>query len=522
MEIELIGPIDYNKVKEILNRNIKEFVVDNIDNSDKVNQILNNINDKKKLDKILSEIQEVVRARRCEVVSTAGRLSRAPGDVLEVLKKSEGMSIDKNSSFINRVISMGHSSITDHDYFVFAIKNVSAIVEQTIIQERYSSFTIKSRREVDFSKAGYYVPEFHDKNGKSYNDVYLKKMYTQHMDKLFNNYSKFVDAGISKEDARFCLPYCFYSNIMMGVDAHVLFDMIIKFTKTKYSKVGELREFGNKLYNIAKENAPYLIPYIDSIPQNYTDSVDEYLSSKIDREPYKIIDKVSLLNNPADVDDQILIASIMRRYQYSYDKAKNVYYKLCNEDTNFKLDLMKKIAFTGDKLELSQVNFDFQIPVSYAILTHLTRHRTHKIIVPDFFPNIDLTQYKIPPKIKGEMLDFYKSIFDDNKSKYDEFKNIGNLGIRDEDLIYFTLSGNMTNVITNMDGWTLRHILELRECNKAQWETRLIAYGMHREVEKLKGAESFSKVLGSTCVTKGICNEGKECCGKIYALKKDN
>jgi hypothetical protein len=29
------------------------------------------------------------------------------------------------------------------------------------------------------------------------------------------------------------------------------------------------------------------------------------------------------------------------------------------------------------KQELSQVNFDFQIPVSFAILTHLTRHRTH-------------------------------------------------------------------------------------------------------------------------------------------------
>ena len=60
---------------------------------------------------------------------------------------------------------MGHDSISDHDYCVFAIKDVSPIVEQTIIEERFASFTIKSRREADFSQVGFYVPDFHDENG---------------------------------------------------------------------------------------------------------------------------------------------------------------------------------------------------------------------------------------------------------------------------------------------------------------------------------------------------------------------
>ena len=42
----------------------------------------------------------------------------------------------------------------------------------------------------------------------------------------------------------------------------------------------------------------------------------------------------------------------------------------------------------------------------------------------------------------------------------------------------------MTNILIDMDAWTLRHILELRECNKAQWETRDIAHGMHDEVDR--------------------------------------
>ena len=63
------------------------------------------------------------------------------------------------------VLSLGHESIIDHDYLVFALEDVSPIVEQTLIKERFSSFTIKSRREVDFSNVGYVVPKFKDKNG---------------------------------------------------------------------------------------------------------------------------------------------------------------------------------------------------------------------------------------------------------------------------------------------------------------------------------------------------------------------
>ena len=59
---------------------------------------------------------------------------------------------------------MGHKSIIEHDYLVFALCDVTPIVEQTIIGNRLTSFTIKSRREVDFRTAGFYTPEFRNKN----------------------------------------------------------------------------------------------------------------------------------------------------------------------------------------------------------------------------------------------------------------------------------------------------------------------------------------------------------------------
>ena len=103
---------------------------------------------------------------RIQKVATAGKLSRFAGNVFEVLESCNDY--EKNLKLIKRIIGMGHKSIIEHDYLVFAICDVTPIVEQTIIGSRLTSFTIKSRREVDFRNAGFYVPEFRDKNYKEH------------------------------------------------------------------------------------------------------------------------------------------------------------------------------------------------------------------------------------------------------------------------------------------------------------------------------------------------------------------
>lgn len=498
MEIEFLSALDYQKVEMLLE---------------------NYIEDEQEREIALANIRSIERQRGSEIVSAAGRLSRFPGDVLEIINTSEEKTLTQNNNFISKVIGYGHESISDHDYLVFALKNVSPVIEQTIIAERFSSFTIKSRREVDFSKVGFYTPDFHNTAGNILrNNEQVRREYQQYMQSLFDAYEKLVEEEIPMEDARFVLPYSYHSNIIMGVDAHTLKDMIIKFTKTKYQNIGELRELGEKLYEISKEEAPYIIPEIDKQVSETSDAVDDYLKEIIEKRDYKVLDHVKLLNHSADVDDTILISAIMRRYQFDLEHAKKVYEE-ASSDPNFKIELMKKIAFESDKLELTQANFQFQIPLSYAVLTHLTRHRTHDIIVPDFAPNPDLLQYKVPPTIKKNHLDEFNQIFYQNKVMYDHFKD--DYGIREEDLIYFVLSGNIVNIITNMNGKALEHILGLRECNKAQWETRQMSHDMHKEVKSLPDAQIFEQILGPTCTTQGICNEGRECCGKVYTLKNN-
>ena len=75
MEIVLLNALDYNKVDELLK------------------QIMNNEQERKEF---LEQLKNIEKARRSEIVSAAGRLSRFSGNVLEITAKSEKKSLNQN------------------------------------------------------------------------------------------------------------------------------------------------------------------------------------------------------------------------------------------------------------------------------------------------------------------------------------------------------------------------------------------------------------------------------------------
>lgn len=451
---------------------------------------------------------------RTKIVAASGKLSRFPGSVFDSLNSCD--EYEKNKRLVERIIKMGHESITEHDYLVFALKDVSPVIEQILIKERIASFTVKSRREVDFSKVGYYIPNFRNSNYEIVpNNKELQKKYCEHMDSLFNDYAYFINNGINKEDSRFILPYCYNSNFIMGCDARVLKNIIVRLTKGKESKISEVKELGDILYEIVKKHIPYLIPVIESA--KVENSIDEYLKEKLIKPSYNVLEKVSLLSYTKDIDKTIIISSLMRIYQVDEKSAENILKSTIQKNPSFVAEYIAAINNDFEKLDYTQVNFRFQIPISFAVLTHLTRHRTHDLLIPDFVPINNLNYYKIPVSIKKFNEKYFNNIFKKNKEVYEYFQQ---QGICDEDLIYFHLSGNTVNVVTNMNGKTIGWITRLRRCTKAQWEIRNIANQLYNLVSEK--SECFSKVLGPDCEVKGFCSEGKESCGKIDAIIKKN
>lgn len=452
---------------------------------------------------------------RIRRVASAGKLSRFKGNVFEVLESCDNY--DNNLKLIKRIIKMGHKSIIEHDYLVFAIADVSPIVEQTIIGNRLTSFTIKSRREVDFRNVGYYIPNFRNKNMELHEkNSELQERYKKHMQYLFNEYANLVDDGINVEDARFILPYSYHSNIIMGLDARELEKLVVSLLYGELSKISELKELGTILLEQIEEYVPYLS---DIIKENETNTSNpfEYIEGLVSRPEIKICDKAKLISYPENPDDIVLESAIMYHYQCTLEETKEILNKAESLDTNARQKMMDIILNKTENRELEHVNFRFQIPISLSILTHLTRHRMHSLLVPEFVKMWNLNNYIIPNSIKVKYEDKYNEIFKENIRVYNEFLNED---IAEEDLIYFYLGGNMCNVITNMSARTLQWISRLRCCNKAQWQIRNIANDIVKEVKKV--APLIGKGLGPTCITNNICNEGRESCGLIDKILNKN
>ena len=448
---------------------------------------------------------------RIQNVAAAGKLSRFPGNVFEVIESCNDY--ESNLKLIKRIIKMGHKSIIEHDYLVFALNDVTPIIEQTIIGYRLTSFTIKSRREVDFRTAGFYVPEFRNKDGEIHeNNEELKDKFVKHSKMLFNTYGDFVDGGINVEDARFILPYCFHSNIIMGLNARELEKMIVAFRFGPLSKISEIKELGKKLYDICKEHIPYLVATIKENELN-DGSQFEYLESMVKRPEIKIADKATLISYTPNADDVVLESSIMYHYQCSNKEAKDILNEMTKKDKDAKEKLMQNILHKEERRELEQVTFSFQIPISLSILTHLTRHRMHALLVPEFTPMWDLNNYVTPEKIKAAFNNKYQEAVKKNIKVFEEFKSAG---VMEEDLIYFYIGAQMVNVITTMNARNTQWVCRLRCCNKAQWQIRFIAKEIAKQVAEV--APLLGKGLGPTCMTDRYCGEGRECCGLINSL----
>ena len=91
-----------------------------------------------------------------KIPAAAGRISTQPGTATKIFENSQDA--EKNRKLIVKVTQSGHNSTIEHTVYHLAFENVSVFAEQFLIEFRLASFTVKSRRYVDFRGSGYYIP----------------------------------------------------------------------------------------------------------------------------------------------------------------------------------------------------------------------------------------------------------------------------------------------------------------------------------------------------------------------------
>ena len=432
--------------------------------------------------------------------AAGGRISTQPGDVFDILEKSKDA--EKNASLIQKVTKSGHNSVIEHLFFNLAFRNVSVVVEQFMIEFRLASFTVKSRRYVDFSDAGFFVPEFSSES--------VKEKYTEHMSKLFDTYNKLTEKGIAKEDARFVLPYCFFSNFICSMNAREFLNVLRAMLYGRGSKYPEIKKIGLSLLEQAQEIAPGVMESFNNFGKTFNDKPDfSFLSSKgkyVNEKPL-----VELISYTENSDLAVAKTALISETALNQDEVNSV-----ASDGETRKRIIDAVIDCARPRPLEAASYTFRLNnVSLACITHIVRHRIQCVTVPELTSS-NRGRYIIPPAVKAdaELLELYTNAFSETEKLYNELRDKGE---SEENLVYVLLSGNTLDLTITMNARELLLFLKLRTCERAQWEIRDYAYLMLKMLRD--SAPDIFRRYGPSCFVTGVCPEGRLSCGKITEIK---
>lgn len=429
-----------------------------------------------------------------KVTSAGGRVSTQEGTALSIWAKSQDSL--KNANLIDKVTRSGHNSVVEHTYFNLVFQNVSAVVEQFVIEFRLASFTVKSRRYVDFSDAGFYIPENADEN------------YSEHMAKLFALYTEFCEAGVPKEDARFLLPYCLYSNFFCSINGREFLHLLRAMIYGRGKNYPEIYKLGIELKEQAENLTPGIMTGFDERSENVKCDNPDLSFIKL-QNSQKSNEKVELLSYTPDAQKCVARAALI-----SYSNAASSDIEKILNDSQAIDKIIKSVIDCNRPRALEAAVFTLRFnDVSLSGITHFTRHRMQSIEVPELI-RTDRTKYILPKSINcnSELLKKYKNAFSDNAAEYERLKA---LGYSEYQLVYYQLSGNTLDIVSTMNARELMLFLKLRTCTRAQWEINEHAVSALNKLRE--AAPQIFKHYGPSCFY-GKCPEGKFSCGRMAEM----
>lgn len=425
-----------------------------------------------------------------DVCASAARISTTAGDAHAIFENAREN--PKNRALIEKVLASGHKSLIEHAVFTLALRDVSVFAEQFFIEFRLASFTVKSRRYVDFSHLGYYVPS--DLEGEDL------AFYRRYMDDLFAAYGELLEAGVPREDARFLLPYSFHSNFYCTLNARELAHLLSEIRFGRGRDVPELQSLADQLTGQLEERFPFLLPEIRQSPAPAAAPLPLRCSAG---SPVLLSRReagaVSLLNAPAEPM-----------------KLLEAAWRIQNPGTEAPFALEALLSSRRPR-ELEQLAYTFSVSgVTLSGITHLVRHRMQSIVVPPI-QSAGRSRFILPDTVAADpaRLDRYRRAVE---AAYGMTLRLEEHPGLEKYHHYFALSGNLMDVMSTMNARELRWFIRLRSCSRAQWEVRDVAVELLRQLR-----HSFPELFGGfgpSCFADGRCPEGRLSCGRMDEVVK--
>ncbi|MBQ5335381.1 MAG: FAD-dependent thymidylate synthase [Oscillospiraceae bacterium] len=419
------------------------------------------------------------------VCAAAGRISTMEGTALEIYHRT--LEKDNNAALIGKVIGSGHTSVLEHAFFTVAFDSVSVFTEQFVIEFRLGSYTVQSRRYVDYSRAGFFAPPLPDA---------LNVGFRSHMQSLFDDYAMLLALGIPKEDARFVLPYCFRSNFFVTMNARELLLMVMTMTKGRGRHYTELRTLGQSL---AAQLSEFLPDVPEILSKRYWAEEDRFAPLLPERLPEQ---------REAEAETELLALSPAGSLTALLQNAAAANWAAADSPLPDTAGILR-----GERpRELELIHAQFTIRnLSLAAITHLVRHRVQTVLVPHIAQAVRQGTYLLPESVREnpQALTIYRDAFARTR---ETLARLTAEGLPADCVQYFALAGNQLDVLCDMDGRELLHFMKLRTCTRAQWEIRACAVSL---LEQLREKEpALFSLFGPSCYVLGKCPEGRLSCGR--------
>lgn len=417
------------------------------------------------------------------VAASSARISTQQGTAMQIFEKSLGNARDMK--LINKVLSSGHKSVIEHQTLSIAFNDVSVLAEQFIIEFRLASYTVKSRRYVDFTNAGYVIPDHLD-GGQ-------REAYCALMDARFSDYEKLMELGVPKEDARFLLPYSLRSNFYMTTNAREMINMIGSMLYGRGSRFAELKSIGSQLKIQFDELYPGVLEAESArFSRCAAEELPDHILAGMDR-----VGDAALISAPND-------APALLRDAMTFSGR----FQPVNGDPLTPENLRMLLTDVRPR-ELEMLNYVFKVKnISLACLTHFARHRLQSPIIPSVLRALADGNYVFPESVRAipEAEALYRKAFSEQAAAAARALESG---LMPEDLCYYALSGHLLDILLSLNARELHHFMKLRTCARAQWEIRGVAQRM-LDLLREQSPELFND-FGPSC-TLDECPEGAMSC----------
>lgn len=213
-----------------------------------------------------------------------------------------------------------------------------------------------------------------------------------------------------------------------------------------------------------------------------------------------------------------LIAYTQRAEEVVVSAIRQCYSSLGAIDLQEKTDketrerLIRQVIESGHTSTLEHASFTFAIEgVSRVTEIQLIRHRLASYSIQSGrYVKRGEVKYVIPRSIRDDekLIKKYEKYLESCNKMYN---SLVDNGIKAQDARYCQPQSLQTKIVMTMNARELLHFFEKRMCLRAQWEIREMAALMLKEVKKV--APIMFEKAGASCVSQGICYEGKMSCG---------